>query len=78
MCQDHQRGVDSVSPLRAATQNSLSEITNPNRIPHKMRTALAKVLKDHHYDPWNWHEYLADEPEDPWQGVIVFASSASS
>ena len=23
----------------------------------------AEVLKDHHYDPWNWHEYLSDEPE---------------
>ena len=20
------------------------------------------MLKDHHYDPWNWHEYLSDEP----------------
>ncbi|CAE7472907.1 GIP, partial [Symbiodinium sp. CCMP2456] len=29
----------------------------------RLRQAL-NVLKDHHYDPWNWHEYLSDEPEE--------------
>ena len=22
------------------------------------------MLKERHYDPWNWHEYLGDDPID--------------
>ena len=32
------------------------------------------MLKDHHYDPWNWHEYLADEPEVLWQIRVFWVS----
>lgn len=24
----------------------------------------SQVLKERHYDPWNWHEYLGDDPID--------------
>jgi len=36
---------------------------SPEESFERLRQAL-NVLKEHHYDPWNWHEYLGEEPLD--------------
>ncbi|CAJ1345210.1 unnamed protein product [Effrenium voratum] len=36
---------------------------SPQEAFERLRQAL-NVLKENHYDPWNWHEYLGDEPID--------------
>lgn len=36
---------------------------SPAEAFERLRQAL-NVIKDNHYDPWCWHEYLGDDPKD--------------
>eukprot|EP00927_Polykrikos_kofoidii_P054102 TRINITY_DN48580_c0_g1_i1.p1 TRINITY_DN48580_c0_g1~~TRINITY_DN48580_c0_g1_i1.p1 ORF type:complete len:617 (-),score=137.10 TRINITY_DN48580_c0_g1_i1:57-1820(-) len=36
----------------------------PRQSFERLRQAF-DVIKEKHSDPWNWHEYLGDEPKDP-------------
>lgn len=36
----------------------------PTQAFETLRQAL-NVVKEKHYDPWNWHKYIGEEPQDP-------------
>mmetsp|Transcript_940 Transcript_940/g.1874 ORF Transcript_940/g.1874 Transcript_940/m.1874 type:complete len:566 (-) Transcript_940:76-1773(-) len=38
-------------------------LEGPEEAFERLRQAL-NVIKDNHYDPWCWHEYLGDDPKD--------------
>eukprot|EP00435_Cladocopium_sp_Y103_P068721 s65_g32.t1 len=41
----------------------VNTMESPEESFERLRQAL-NVLKEQHYDPWNWHEYLGEDPLD--------------